>query len=75
MDKQRYCNIGLLMKTSELLHRLMDSNSFVEMRNISYIETNAIRNEIDMVLIKDILSNKPEKCHTELLNRILNPND
>lgn len=61
----------LLKKTSELLHRLLNENSFSNIEGISYNETVALRNEIDIMLIKNTLSERKQEDHSHFINQIL----
>ncbi|MCH7826423.1 MAG: hypothetical protein IIC75_00380 [Bacteroidetes bacterium] len=70
---ENHFEILLLKDASELLHNLLNENSFSEIEGISYHETLALRNEIDVMLIKNTLSERKKEDQIHFINRILFP--
>ncbi|MCK5614209.1 hypothetical protein KAR91_70745 [Candidatus Pacearchaeota archaeon] len=68
-----HLQILTLRKVSELLHKLLDNNSFSTIEAISYHETISLRNEIDIMLIKNVLSKREISSHSDAVNKILYP--
>ncbi|MCK4799215.1 MAG: hypothetical protein KAT05_17715 [Spirochaetes bacterium] len=70
---KNHFEILLLKKTSELLHELLNNNSFSTIEKVSYHKTVALRNQIDVMLIQNILQEEKKSSHTHFINQVLNP--